>query len=85
MMFFKKKNLINCTIKCINRETIYGVDNDGKNTSTNSYSFSIIEPKYLNYKILYQYHKKSNKFSIGSTYNGKYNTDTGELFISTIY
>lgn len=79
-MFFKK-HLIDCDVLCIERETIYNSDDDGRNTYTNMYSFSILQPDYMVNKILYEYDENSTKYNINTKYKAKFNTKSGEFTI----
>jgi hypothetical protein len=81
MSLFNKKHLIDCYVYCAERETIYGANDDNKNTYTNMYSFSIIKPEHLNSKMLYDYDEDASKYKIGEYYDAKFNTKTGDFTI----
>lgn len=79
MLFFKNKNIIDCTLMCDARNFIYGTDDNGKNISTSEFVFSFLVPE--NTKLLYEYTEDSNKYKIGVVYNAKFNTKTGTFEI----
>lgn len=78
-MFFKKKHIIDCTITCIAKNMIYGIDDDGRNKSTCEYQFSFVEQE--NSKILYEYDECSTIYEVGHMYRAKFNEQDGSFKI----
>lgn len=78
-MFFKKKYIIDCIIKCAVKNMIYGIDDDGRNKSTCEYQFEFIEPE--NSKILYEYDEDSNLYQVDKQYKAKFNEKDGSFKI----
>lgn len=81
MFFNKKKNIINCTIQCLTRDIQYSIDENGYNQYLCQYSFKIIEPESLNYKVLYEYDENANLYDVDQIYEIKFNMDDGSFTI----
>lgn len=69
-MLFTKKYII-CTIKCIDKNMLYGTDEYGRNKSWCDYKFKFIEPE--NYKKLYICNENANLYQIDKLYKAKFN------------
>lgn len=71
-MFFKKKYIEDCIIKCIDKKITYGVNDDGRNTSLCEYQFMFVDKGTT--KLLYEYDEDSNLYIVDQTYKAKFNT-----------
>ena len=78
-MFFKKKYIIDCTIICVAKNMIYGIDDDGRNKSTCEYQFVFIDREKS--KILYKYDDDSNLYQVDKKYKSKFNEKDGSFKI----
>ena len=76
-MFFSKNT--KCKAYCSNRQTEYGVDRDGYNTTTYIFYLDILEPEKLKGKTLTLYSRKHNDLNVDTNYTISYNNEDGSF------